>query len=71
MTFGERLKEALTDAGISQSDLARRVGVHPSAVSTWVLDKHRPNVYLFVRMCGCLKVDPGEFLDGLEWEEIG
>jgi transcriptional regulator with XRE-family HTH domain len=71
MTFGERLKEAILNADISQAALGRRLGVRACTVSKWVLDKHRPNVYLFVRMCESLKVDPGEFLDGLEWEEVG
>ncbi|MCA6998181.1 helix-turn-helix domain-containing protein [Dickeya solani] len=35
MKFEERLQQALEEAGISQSELARRVGVNSQSVSGW------------------------------------
>jgi DNA-binding transcriptional regulator YiaG len=37
-----RLAELREDLGLSQSDIARALGVHPSQVSRWEADRQRP-----------------------------
>jgi DNA-binding transcriptional regulator YiaG len=36
------LVERLEDEGLSQSDIARTIGVHPSQVSRWATGRQRP-----------------------------
>jgi len=42
MEFKDYLKEALTRSGMNQNELAAQLGVHYTAVSTWVLGKSHP-----------------------------
>ena len=44
MTFGEKLKEARKEAGLSQEQLAERITVSRSAIAKWETDKGMPDV---------------------------
>ena len=44
MTFGEKLKEARKEAGLSQEQLAQELSVSRSAVAKWESDKGMPDV---------------------------
>jgi transcriptional regulator with XRE-family HTH domain len=44
MTFGEKLKEARKEAGLSQEQLAQKLSVSRSAVAKWESDKGMPDV---------------------------
>lgn len=44
MTFGEKLKEARKEAGLSQEQLAEKLSVSRSAVAKWESDKGLPDV---------------------------
>ena len=44
MTLGEKIQALRTDIGLSQEDLAERLGVSRQAVSKWELDKTVPDV---------------------------
>ena len=44
MTFGEKLKEARKDAGLSQEQFAEKMSVSRSAVAKWETDKGMPDV---------------------------
>ena len=44
MTFGEKLKEARKQAGLSQEQLAEKLNVSRSAVAKWETDKGMPDV---------------------------
>ena len=33
--------DLMRESGLSQADIARRVGVHPNTVSAWSLGRHR------------------------------
>jgi transcriptional regulator with XRE-family HTH domain len=46
MSAHEQLKSILTEHGLSQSDLARRVGVDPSAICKIFLRESRPSLLL-------------------------
>jgi transcriptional regulator with XRE-family HTH domain len=59
MTIGKRIKAAMKRAdggeGINQSELARRLGVKPQAVQSWVRDE-RPIVPRQARMSSIARV---------------
>ena len=44
MTFGEKMKEARKEAGLSQEQLAEKLCVSRSAVAKWETDKGMPDV---------------------------
>jgi transcriptional regulator with XRE-family HTH domain len=46
MSAHEQLKSILADQGLTQSDLARRVGVDPSAICKIFLRESRPSLLL-------------------------
>lgn len=62
--FQNRLKEAMKTAQVSQSELARRVGVKQQSVWEW-LNKCYPSVDSLIKICVCLKANP-TYLLGLE-----
>ena len=44
MTFGEKLKEARKEAGLSQEQFAEKMSVSRSAIAKWESDKGMPDV---------------------------
>jgi len=44
MTFGEKLKKARKEAGLTQEELAKRMNVSRSAVAKWETDKGMPDI---------------------------
>lgn len=59
--FHERLKKALKDRKISQSELARRLDVKHSSVWEW-LNISYPSVERLLEICYTLKITPNELL---------
>lgn len=43
-TFAERLKNAMEQANVSQSDLSRRTGASKAAISQYLSGKNTPNM---------------------------
>ena len=58
----KRLREAIAQSGISQKDLADKLGINPSTVSKYMrLDKY-PSLDTFANICEVLDVSADEFL---------
>ena len=78
--FGQRLKELRVQAGITQLQLAQRMGVTKSVVSFYELQERTPSPDILVKLSGIFKVstdyllglDPRETIDisGLSREDI-
>lgn len=68
-TFGERLGRLREDAGLSQSALARRVGVSQSAVSQMESGERSPSYGMLVQLADALRVSIA-YLVGAEVEEL-
>ncbi len=62
--FKERLKQLRTDLGISQSVLAKEIGVTRAAVNAWELGKGYPNVLCLVALARYLNIST-DYLLGL------
>lgn len=74
-TFGDRLAGAREQAGLSQSDLARRLGVRATTVQKWEDDHSEPRANRLSMLAGLLNVSimwliNGEG-EGLETPEEG
>ena len=59
--FHERLKKALKESKISQSELARRLDVKQSSVWEW-LNIRYPSVDHLIEICYTLKISPNYLL---------
>ncbi len=73
--FGQRLRELRTKHGLSQDDLARRTGIHPTAIGRFEHGKREPRLMSILNLARGLKVAPGELLNTLpgaeNWHDIG
>jgi len=66
MTLGEKLQRLRADAGMSQEDLAERLGVSRQAISKWELDKTVPDVKYIVELSDLFRVSTDYLLkDGI------
>lgn len=62
LKFAEELRKAVADAGVSQRELARRLGVSQAAVSQWLHGQTVPRPAMAVRLERELGRDPGSLL---------
>ena len=54
-TYGERLRHALNEKGISQTELCRRTGINKAKISSYINDKYKPKqdaIYLISQALG-------------------
>lgn len=51
-----RLKEAITLSGLSQSEIARRIGVRPSSINQYLSGRAMPALDTFGNLCEILDV---------------
>ena len=63
MTFGEKLKEARKNAGLSQEQFAKKMSVSRSAIAKWETDKGMPDVNNLKIMAQLLDVSVDYLLD--------
>lgn len=63
MTFGEKLKEARKEAGLSQEQFAEKMGVSRSAIAKWESDKGMPDVNNLKVMAQLLGISVDYLLD--------
>ncbi len=60
VTFGEALRRTLSDAGVSQRDLATTLGLSSqSVVSQWISGTHEPSPSRVFGIERALRVEPG------------
>jgi transcriptional regulator with XRE-family HTH domain len=63
-TFGERLREARTAAGLTQSALVRRSGIPKPTLSRYENDHVLPSLATLSRLSKALDVSPSRLLAG-------
>lgn len=63
MTFGEKLKNARKESGLSQEQLAEKMSVSRSAIAKWESDKGMPDVTNLKVMSSLLNVSVDYLLD--------
>lgn len=67
--FGTRLEQFRTDAGMSQTQLAKEVGTSQSAISQMESGERKPSFEMLRRIASALNVTPA-YLLGEEVEEL-
>lgn len=63
-TFGDRVAAARENAGMSQSQLARRIGVKKSTLTAWEQDLSEPRANKLSMLAGLLNVSMAWLLTG-------
>ena len=58
----EKLQEALKYSGMSQSEIARQVGIRPQTVFQYFNGEIMPSLDTFANLCQVLDLDPAEIL---------
>lgn len=64
MDFSERIKELRNQAGITQDDIAEKLGISRTAVTMWESGKSRPRLDKLEQLAGILKTTPFYLLNG-------
>jgi transcriptional regulator with XRE-family HTH domain len=68
-SFGQRLKNVLTERGMMQKELAEKIGVHEMAISRYVHGGRIISVPILIDICKALNVS-ADYLLGLTEVEI-
>ncbi len=63
MNLGENLKKARKDAGVTQEDLAERIGVYAKDISRWENGKRVPSTLTFAMICREIGASADEVLE--------
>ncbi len=58
----DRLHEAIEKSGMTQTEIAREVGVSQQAISQYYLGKSLPALDVFARLCILLDLEPIDIL---------
>ena len=59
--FGEKIRRARKATGLTQRQLAEKLGVANTSVSNWEKDLSRPDADLIQALCAVLQMQPNEF----------
>ena len=58
----EKLSEAIKQSGVSQSEIARRLGISPTQISCYVHGTKLPALDTLANLCIILDIDPADIL---------
>lgn len=62
LTFGEKIKEARKTKGMTQKQLAEKIGAKHNSVSDWENNKNKPDPDTIELLCGVLDIAPNYLL---------
>lgn len=65
-TLSRLIKAARADAGLTQVELAARLGVVQSTISAWESGKAKPNTGYLLDLAAATQADRDAFLDALQ-----
>lgn len=61
-TIGELIELSLEDKGLTQRDLAERIGISPSRISAFVSGRAVPTLKIAKELCVNLNISPAQML---------
>ncbi len=61
--IGGRIKKYREERGISQKELAKRIGATNSRISNWEQGINRPDADILAKLCFALSVSPSDLMD--------
>ena len=66
-----KITEAIRQSGLTQIELARRLGIKQQTVSAYVHQSKMPSLDTFANLCAVLDLDPSEILCISEYKQNG
>lgn len=63
----QRLRDAIRQSGMSQKEIAEKVGIHPSTVNKYIRTDKFPSIDTFALLCRALNVS-SDLILGLDTE---
>ena len=69
MTLGERIRAARNAKGLTQKQLAEKIGAKHNSISDWENDKNCPDTSTIQHLCQALDCEPNYFLGSDQAEE--
>ena len=66
MTVGEKIKELRIEKGLSQSELAKNVGVSQKAIDYWERNVNEPKSSYVISMVKFFEITYNDFFDEVE-----
>ena len=67
--FGEKIRNARKALGLTQRQLADRLGVSNTSISNWEKGLSRPDVDMIQKLCEVLRLQPNDFYGTTENSE--
>ena len=64
-----KMQEAIKQSGLSQTEIAKKIGIGQQTVSEYLHGKSMPALDTFANLCAVLDVDPAELLCIAEYKE--
>ena len=61
-TFGQRLARLRREKGLTQEEIAEKIGISPQAVSKWENDVSSPDISIIISLSEILDVTTDELL---------
>ena len=58
----EKLTDAINNSGMTQTEIATKLGIRQSVVSDYLRGKKMPSLDTFANLCNVLDVDPADIL---------
>ena len=58
----DRISQAIKQSGMSQTEIAKKVGVRQQQISCYMNKQKTPNLDTFANLCQVLDLDPAEIL---------
>ena len=58
MTFGEKIRKARKDKGLTQRELAKLINAKHNSISNWENDQNKPDPDTIELICGVLDITP-------------
>lgn len=69
-TIGDRIREERESAGLTQLELANKIGITPQAVSQYERGIKNPKITAIYRFADAIGVSPSKLFDGVKIEEV-
>lgn len=60
--FAENFTDLLRIKGLTQAEVAEKIGVKANTLNQWIKGKREPDFDNLLKICFCLDVDPAEIL---------
>jgi transcriptional regulator with XRE-family HTH domain len=69
--LGNNLQKRARELGLSDAEVARRLGLGQSRYANYVSGTREPDFATFTRICQVLQITPDQLLEFCNWPQVG